>query len=241
MRPYVIWSPHYTGLHGGVRALHKLRDELRDRNIDAWCEYERTHHEAIWVYPEIVPENISNAPRYVHWLLNKQNIPDSTCFAWESGMGDYPLLTVDIIEPFWRPKNFQRTGVAYWQGKGVLDPSVLPDGASEIGRHNHPERQGLSDYIASLDYLISFDPFTAINIESVISGTPVLIHSQNNQWSREQVEAHGWMPYGVAWSPDELDQARETVHLAAAHYDTKRAEFQRRIDNFIKVTQEKFQ
>ena len=186
MRPYVIWSPHYTNLHGGVRALHKLRDELRDRDIEAYCEYENTVPGAIWVYPEIIHHNISNADHYVHWLLNKQQI-NGHIWAWENGMGTENLLTVDIIEPFWRPRGLQRSGVAYWQGKGSIDASILPEGASMISRENHPNRRELAEYISSLEYLISFDPFTAINVESIVSGTPVLIHSPNNQWSRDTV------------------------------------------------------
>ena len=146
-------------------------------------------------------------------------------------MGEYPLLTVDIIEPFWHPRP-KRGGVAWWQGKGLIDTNVIPPGATEISRQNFPDREELADFIAGLDYLISFDAFTALNIEAAVSGTPVLIHQLTGQWSKESVQAHGWLNYGIAWSPEELDSARETVAAAPTHYDQLRLTFQMRVDGF---------
>lgn len=231
MRPYVIWSPSYTNFHGGIRALHVLHKELQQRGLETYLHYESSP-EGFTIYPEIMPGNPLNAPVYAHWLLNKGQ-HDGMCFAWETGMGDYPLLTVDIIEPFWYDRGLQRTGVGYWQGKGH---ACCPDGATEITRANFPDRTELATFVAGLDYLVSSDPFTAVNVEAVISGTPVVIQHNNNQWSRDEIEAHGWTPYGIAWGFDELDKAREEVHLAAKHYANLRQVFQGRIDAFIETT-----
>lgn len=114
-----------------------------------------------------------------------------------------------------------------------MDPSLIPDGAEEIHRGNHPDRTELAEYVASLDHLISFDPFTSLNVEAAVSGTPVLIHSINNQWGREDFERHGWVNHGIAWNHEELETARGDVHLAAADYDRMRAVFSKRIDDFI--------
>ena len=98
----------------------------------------------------------------------------------------------------------------------------------------------MRDRIQSLDYLISFDPFTAVNLEAVCVGTPVVIHSVGNQWSREDIDAHGWTPYGIGWGIGELGLAKDTVHLAYDHYDGLRGVFQSRIDRFVELTQEAY-
>lgn len=238
MRPYCLHIGGYYHMSGGIRALHVLRDEIEARGSRAVMSYRERPADCIAVYPEVTPDNPLGSDRIIRWLLNRAHLPnDGPIYAWETGMGDWPLLTVDIIEPdLWTPYDGPRSGVAYWVGKGHADPAVIPDGAEHIGRHNYPTRPQLAARLRTLDHLISFDPFTAVNLEAVLSGTPVLIHAPTNQWTREQVTAHGWTPYGIAWTPDQLDQARLEVKHAHAHYETLRATFTQRIDAFYEAT-----
>lgn len=237
VRPYQIWIGGYYHMSGGIRALHVLRDELRARGADAWMTYERTHPDAITVYPEIVGGNPLNSPYPIKWLLNRADHPEPS-WAWEAGMGDHPLLTVDLLErDLWTPYEGPRSGVAFWIGKGNLDASVLPDGAEQISRSNYTTRPALAQRLRTLDHLISFDAFTCMNLEAVCVGTPVLIYPTDPQWSRPQVEAHGWTPHGVAWNPQQLDNARATVADAYPHYQALRDTFKARIDAFLHASQ----
>ena len=238
MRPVQIWIGGYYHMSGGIRALHVLRDELTARGVDAWMTYQMpavNHPDAITIYPEIVNTNPMDAKRIVRWKLNKAELPDDgLTYAWETGMGNHPLLTVNIVEDFFHPRPNRKTyNVAYWVGKGIKYPEIIPAGAQEISRDNHPNREELAKYLASLDYLISFDPFTAINLEAVLSGTPVLIYAPHNTWQQHHIQAHGWLPYGVAWDPSELPEARETVHRARGHYEALKSVFSARVDAFV--------
>lgn len=240
VRPYEIWIGSYYHMSGGVRALHVLRDELHKRGQAAWMLYEPVADvDCIGVYPEIVAGNPENYRHVARWLLNKADLPDDgPIFAWESGMGEYPLLTVNLLEPdLWTPGTGRRSGVAYWVGKGVRDERFIPDRAIEITRSNFTTRRELSELIRSLDYLISFDPFTAVNLEAVVSGTPVLIRSTDTKWTRDVIEQHDWLRYGVAWSMESLEQARKDVHLAYDHYQSLLPVFDKRIDEFVHITQ----
>ena len=238
-------------MFGGIRALHQLAKEIKHRgyqsNINAFDA------NAITIYPEIIRDNPLNSDRRVRWLLNEAEFDGETCYAWESGMGDHPLLTVNIIEMnIWKRVKKRGKKVAYWVGKGVADPSLIPKGAIEINRANFPARNYLAKFISQLDYLISFDPFSAINVEATIAGTPVLMHIPEKQivpsigqyvdqtWSRERLEQQGWIKYGIAWSQEELDLARETVHLQRGYYAELTKVFDKRIDNFIEDTQKMF-
>lgn len=234
---YEIWIGDYNHKHGGNRALHVLRDELLKRGMEAWMTYEKHDPNAIGVYPEIVRNNPEGYEKIVRWLLNKAELPDDPTWAWESGMGDYPLLTVNIIElDMFKPRGYTRTDVAYWVGKGVKDDSYLPPGAEEIHRGNYPDREQLAERIASLDYFISFDVFSAVNVEAVVSGTPVLIVGPSQTLTKEDIQSHNWMPYGVAYSIDQLDEARATVHLAREHYESVLPIFDKRVDAFVEAT-----
>lgn len=236
--PYNIWINGYYHMSGGIRALHVLKDELRSRGLEVEMTYERMIPGSIMIYPEIVEGNPCNYEKFVKWLLNKAEFPGEKCWSWEVGCGDHPLLTVSIVEmETWKPVPVKRGGIAYWVGKGQLDASVIPPGAQEISRKNFPVRTELAEFVANLDYLISFDPFTALTMESVVSNTPVLVHNTYSRWTTDEVRSSKWFDYGIATSPEELDQARETVHLARDHYASLEKVFAKRIDNFVEVTQ----
>lgn len=200
--------------------------------------YERMIPDSIMVYPEIVNGNPANSKRFVKWLLNKADFPGERCWSWEVGCGDHPLLTVSIVElDIWKPVKNKRGGVAYWVGKGGFDDSVIPEGAQEISRNNFPDRRELGEYVANLDYLISFDPFTAMTMEAVVANTPVLIHNRYSLWSIEEVKKTDWLRFGIATSPEELGQAKQTVIFARDHYIQLEKRFAQRIDDFIEATQ----
>lgn len=227
-------------MSGGIRALHQLKRELLDRGFPAWMRYEQHQTADVCaVYPEIVSGNPEGYDRYVKWLLNTAEFPGEDCWAWETGMGDLPLLTVDIIErDLWTPVSGLRRGTAYWVGKGQFDARLVPSDAVEINRQNFPTRHQLAEFIKSLDLLISFDPFTAMVVEAVCVGTPVLIRPpKDHHWNRDTIGQHNWAPHGVAWSAEELPDARASVRLAFDHYDALRAIFAKRIDAFVEATQ----
>lgn len=244
MRPYAIWIDGWYHMSGGIRALHQLKEEIIRRGGSAHMTYQSlSHPDEIMVYPEIVKNNPDWADRIVRWKLNAAELPDDgLTFAWEKGMGDHPLLTVDIIEEdLWAPYDGPRNGVGFWIGKGQADMSQVPSGAVEVNRGNFLTRVELANWLRKLNYFISFDPFTAINVEAAVSGTPVLVLGSHPLWTRERFEEHAWVKHGVAWSWDELGKATDEACLAWGDYQVKRSQFAGTIDRFIELTQETFQ
>jgi hypothetical protein len=239
MSKFEIWINNYYHMHGGNRALHVLRDELLVRDVEAWMAYERHDPDAVAVYPEITGDNPGNHDKVTRWLLNTptQPLPSDPAWAWEKNMGEDKLLTVNIIEfDLFRPSSNSRSGTAYWVGKGVKDESVIPTGSIEITRGNYTTRKEIAELLSSINYLISFDPFTAMNLEAVLCGTPVLVQGHHPVMSRQQIIDHGWTPFGVAWDMEELDEARAQVHLAWDHYRSMIPVFNRRVDEFVEKT-----
>lgn len=234
VKPYEIWIDGYTHMSGGIRALHVLRDELVARGLPAWMKYERHEQNVIGVYPEIVAGDPEGYSHIVRWLLNRADLPnDGLTFTWDEALGSYPLLRVDIVEPdLWAPYTGPRSGVGYWVGKGDLIPELVPRGAVKITRGNFTKRHELAEFVRSLDYLISFDPFTAVTLEATLTGTPVVIIAPGSPW-----EGHRTLRNGIAWGFDGLEEARATVGLVPGDYEQERVRFGQSIDRFVEHTQ----
>lgn len=231
---YEIWIPGYFHMSGGIRALHVLRDELVKRGQNSWMAYQQHDPNAIGVYPEIVSDNPENYQHIVRWLLNTADPFAEPTWAWEKNMGSDDLLTVNIIElNLFRPSTNIRSGSAFWVGKGVKDPSVIPSNCIEIHRGNYTSRHEVAQLLQSINYLISFDPFTAMNLEALLCGTPVLILGQHQRMTRQDILDHGWTPFGIAFSMEEMDEAKSQVHLARDHYLSLLPVFDQRIDAFV--------
>lgn len=240
VRPYELWIEGYYHMSGGIRALHVLKQELINRGMQAWMKYERVDNSGcIGVYPEIVNTNPENYEYISRWLLNTAELPeDGPIFSWAKNMGGHPQLTVNIFEmDLWKPYRGHRSGVGYWVGKGVKDERFIPDGAIEIHRGNFTTRQELAERIKTLDYLISFDVFTAVNIEAVLCGTPVLVRGEHKKMTQQEIIDQNFAPYGIAWSMADMPKARKEVWMAYEHYESLLPVFAKQIDNFVEITQ----
>lgn len=240
---------------GGHRVLATLKDEIIARGFE--CSFSNNvpaDPDAIYIYSEISYEQSLRcpSPRKAYFFGNKETNPrvpqDALSFVWSKAIRDSHLLNVNIYEmDIWQPSKNKTDNVVYWIGKGQEDLSLLPNGAIEITRDRFTDRQELANLIAEADYLISFDPFTAVVQEALLVSTPVLIHNLGShasqpKWTKEEILSTGWADnvykYGIAWSPDELPEARKNVHLARTQYEEIMKTFPATVDNFIKVTQE---
>jgi hypothetical protein len=234
---YTIWSPEYVNYHGGVRALHVLKDELIKRGYPTTMHYEYHTEGNFVVYPEIMAGNPLNAKHYCHWLLNSRNLPDLT-FGWDKNMGSDNVLTVNIIEPdIFYPRLNKREGVAYWVGKGSPNGFTIPDGAREITKTSPSTRTELAELMSSVEYVLSFDDYTSITIEATLLGTPVLIQTRNIEASKQRLDQSGFPTHGIFYDINDLPKAKTEVLKQHKDYLDFVKVFDERIDNFINITQ----
>jgi hypothetical protein len=234
---YTIWSPQYVNYHGGVRALHVLKDELIKRGHPTTMHYEYYTEGNFVIYPEIVSGNPLGAKHYCHWLLNSRNMPGLT-FGWDKNMGSDNVLTVNIIEEdIFYPRLNKREGVAYWVGKGNTNNFTIPYGAIEITKTNPSTRTELADLLASVEYVLSFDDYTAIITEAALLGTPVLIQSKNLEASKQRLNESGFPIHGIFYDINDLSKAKTEVLKQHKDYLDFVKVFDERINNFINITQ----
>ena len=232
----------------GIRALHILRDELQARGHEAAMSYDRVIPGSVAVYPEIEGGNPLGAKRIARWLLGAApNLPDGVQFQWGGGMDPKgsPVLCVDLLEPdIWFPRSGPRSGVGYWIGRGganfdQLNQQLNMHGLVELptGRNGFRHRRELADWLAGLDFFISFDPYTAVITEAINVGTPVQVLAAPDDPRLRFGMGNEWNRFGVAWTPGHLDYARDTVGHAYSHYrDVCVPEFGRQVDRFVELT-----
>jgi hypothetical protein len=237
MKKYTIWSPNFTNASGGIRALHELNNQLNKKGLISNLHYENKHDEKnIVIYPEIITNNPMNTNQYFQWLLADAK-KDGLSFEWVKGLGGDHLLTVNIIDlQIFNPKKGKRKNVGYWIGKGSKNID-LPENSELINKFEPSNRQELADQLASYEYIISFDSFTAINYEATLLGTPVLISNQTHDWTQEKLKKTDWPTYGICWSIDELEKAKKEVEKQYEAYVQLCDKFTKSVDYFIEITQ----
>ncbi len=245
---YIIYSPPYA-LSGGVRALHRLCNDLRAQGLPAaihpmFGPYKANPFDApsiegqsaevfrdAWhVYPEIVAGNPSGAARVIRWLLGPERHASASTdlvYTWDYAITpDLPRLQVPIVDlNIFYPGSGQRSGIARWTGKGL--PGPVPTGTFEITQSWPQNRFKLGEVFRSLDYLISNDPFSAMNLEATMCGTPVLIDFRGwgaaaevaaGTWDQKRAAASLFSDDGFAWSPEELEEARRRARSVFSRY-----------------------
>lgn len=237
MKNYTIWSPEYSNFSGGIRALHVLNNELRKRDVNSFLHYQNQHQDDnIVLYPEIVTDNPMNSEYVSRWLLAAGENKD-LCFEWVKGLGGSHSLTVNIIDlDIFYPRTQPKKNVGYWIGKGSQNMDV-PSNSELIRKFEPSSRESLAEQLASYEYIISFDSFTAINHEATILGTPVLIANQTADWSKNKLIETGWPVYGICWDYEDLEKAKNEVKLQYDAYVDFCKVFDKSVDDFIEITQ----
>lgn len=249
MKPYVIWSPEYRRISGGIRVLYLLGKLLRDRGLQA--EMRMTHGPfvdnpwsvpecveipdgAIHVYPEIVEGNPSGSSRVVWWLLNHAT-KDGLQFVWHPNINKSPVLNVPYLEPdIFHPGTGERSGVLVWVGKGQM--GHVPDGAKLI-THSWPStRKELAEVLRSAEYLISFDAYTALVHEATLCGCPVVI-IENDGWDLSHLTAGPMKIFGAVNCASKVSEAKTEVGKSYQAYLDYFPTMAEQLDLFIEQTQ----
>jgi len=185
--PYIIMAPPYRNSSAGVRALYELRNHLESAGYEAKIfQGGDAPANSIVVYPETVSSNPMKARTVVRYVLNYPGLLggdssyDSAELIFTFSPAYYPtapLLTVPIIEPFFRDYGLPRSGGCFWVGKGegIVDEIPETKGLTEI-TYTWPEtRQELAKFLNEKEILYSYDDCTALIYEARKCGCKVVV------------------------------------------------------------------
>jgi len=185
--PYIIMAPPYRNSSGGVRALYELCNHLESAGYEAKIfQGGEAPPSSIVIYPETVSGNPMNGRTVVRYVLNHPGLlggddsynPSELIFTYSPVF--YPtasLLTVPIIEPFFRDYGLPRSGGCFWIGKGEDKVDEIPEtkGLTEI-TYDWPEtRQELAKLLNEKEILYSYDDCTALTYEARLCGCKVVV------------------------------------------------------------------
>lgn len=248
MNPYVIWSPDYRSVSGGIRVLYLLGHLLRERGFQA--EMKMTHNpyngnpwnvpevgqipdNAIHVYPEIITHNPGRSHRYVRWLLNHADL-DGLKFVWNPKIGPWPVLNVPYLDlDVFYPGTEERSGVLVWHGKTRM--GAVPEGAKVITYEWPSSKVELADELRRAEWLLAYDGYSAVTHEATICGCPVVVADPN--WSLDDLQNGLFGLWGVVSSEDQLPKAKVEVKKALQDWLDYHPIMESQLDRFIEETQ----
>lgn len=230
MYPYLVHAPPYMNASGGIRVMHKLIHELRERGYDAYCltsanprwnerietDLTKIDPETIVVYPEGVTFNPTGLRKRVRWILYfselNKDCPEEKVFTYDKKYLDVPnLLRVSTLEKDLFTKGTNDELDCFWVHKGWGKPrDPITDGMFEITDSNPDTREGLADLLKRTKNFYTYDKHSQLNYEAYLCGCNVIYLGEDEQFDGEATHKHY--------------QELETLYA-------------KELDNFIEITQ----
>ena len=184
--PYLIMAPEYQSSSAGVRALYRLKDEIIKRGYQAKIVQKGfASNDDIVVYPEIVSGNPLGGKTVARWVLNTPGLLGGTkeydskelVFTWDKVYCDGHVLTVPIIEDFFRNEGLKRSGQCFWIGKGKRPDieNYNTDNWTEITYDWPATREELAKLLNEKEVFYTYDNNTALISEAKACGCKVFI------------------------------------------------------------------
>jgi len=250
MKPYVIMSPDFSLTSGGIRVMWGLFGHLLAKGQEVYMN-RRPEGDIIAIYPEIVQGNPAQANTVIRYILNKpgvmasNGVPGPTQFdkkdkiivfsklfdVW--GVDNKDLMFLPIIDTHtFKDQHKPRTKTAYFVGKGY-NSEYHPKDAIEITREMSRNQQWLADVLNECQEIYQYDPVSAMSEIARLCGCKVRMI--NNVYSKDDYKNYEPGMNGISWGLEEnvpLDTQGFTLH-----YNSLKADFSRKLDNFIEETQ----
>lgn len=267
MRPYVIVSPDFTPICGGIKALHRLCHILNTKGYDAYItgrkaqpQYnghcntkhisELSTEERIWlqhngivVYPDIVEGNPLCFNTVVHWELAvaHANNDHDLVFTFLENQSDVKIENNLFIwyaeECFKLPDVDARVKTCYVVHKGAHLTRIPETNPPCIDVWNKS-----ADRIAKIfqesKIFYSYDDMTGLNTEARLCGCPVKIIGYTAM-TPERLKASPFSCYGLATPEESIDieKMKGEMPLFRDVYSKLMLKVDVEIDKFIDITQ----
>lgn len=198
---YLIFAPEYQHNSAGIRALYELRKHIEFRGYEAriaeFGTKEKASPDDIVIYPEIISGNPLGGKTVARWVLNfpgllggdKKYDSKEIIFTWDKKYYDAPILTVPIIEDFFKDQGLKRSGGCFWIGKGSelweRECKTSLDNFGRLPRELHgmqaitydwpATREELAELFNSKEVFYTYDNNTALISEAKACGCKVVV------------------------------------------------------------------
>ncbi len=209
----------------------------------------------IVIYPETINGNPAQAPFIVRYLLNfpgllggEKNISRDFILSYSQLISEsversdctlfFPVSDPDLFKPI----EAERKGTCFYADKykRAHGQKTLPitDNSFEITR-NEPDsltQAEVAKLLARSELFYCYENSSLI-IEAILCGCPVVL--LDNPFFTELIAKHEYGVDGIAFdtSPESIEHAKKTVHLAREKYLSLWNLVNKQLDNFIEKTQ----
>lgn len=226
----------------------KTKDEMF-RLLSIWKK-----EEPIVVYPEIVSSNPTGYKRVVRYILNKPGFlggdgkyaEGDMIFAYNKYCQSFftpqtPILEIPTqeLDKFHPPDKSIRSGGVYFVYKGQDNPKVKDTEIMREITHDWPATpKELAELLQTSDIFYTYDNNTALHIGSRLCGCPTVIIPEK-ALNLTKDDPIFMSKNGLAWgtAPEEIQFARDTVHLFYQDYLNHIKNWEKQLETFINITQ----
>lgn len=256
-KPYVVASPPFDPVSGGVRVMYGLYGWLLAKGQIAFLNEKPTSGDFIAIYPEIEKGNPAGGTTVVRYILNKPGVVPALMSDGTLRYGDTEFDKNDRLYYFSRlfggddKSNFlflpilnlhvfkdqgkKRTKTAYFVGKGMNYPlkEIHPSYSVLIDRNLAMDQQALADLLNECSVLYCYDPVSAMLELARLCGCRIVM--VNPIYTKEEFSRYEPGMNGISWGKDEgVDLKTWAFRL---DYIDMVKEFEKNLDKFIDETQ----
>lgn len=249
MKPYVIVSPPYDPVSGGIKVMFSLYGHLLVRGYEVYMN-QYPAGDVVAIYPEILAGNPVNAKTVVRYILNKLGVmssgqgeglkeinPNEHNYYFSRLFGDtdpehymfLPAINLDIFKNQHKTRNKR----AVFVGKGE-DLGLHKPGAIIVDRSLARNQQELADLLNECECIYQYDPVSAMSEVARLCGCRVVMY--NNTYSKEDYTTK-YEPGAMGMSFGEDTHEPLDSDAFRSLYVGLKAIFEEKLDKFITDTQ----
>ena len=253
-KPYIVIAPAYDTTSGGIRVIHALRSWLEIKGQVVFMNAKIEDHNSIAIYPEIYHGNPAEANRVVRYILNTPGRmanfgqPGPTVFDKNDLLFYFsriyapktvkseqimflPILNLHIFKNYGRKKRKERCVYVGWGD----ETKEFTKSLFHITREFALDQQRLADYLNTCEVMYSYDQVSAMFEIARLCGCRVEIIS-DGRFKKQDIAMYEPGLNGITFG---LNNKTEQLDSKAFrdHYMSLIKLFDRKIDNFISLTQ----
>lgn len=266
---FIVDIGPYTPHCGGIIAMHRLAHNLCLLGENAYINTELKNPEwlgefagnrsfdidkTIFIYPEVTIGNPFNAKNVVRWILNEVGVIGGDSSSWGNNdiafvYADYfsgreknrvngELRAFDMMLDYWKDYGLDREGECYIVRKGknkILDKHCLDSTSIE----NYNNEIALKIFNTKKRF-ICYDSECFLAVQAALCGCEVIVIPKDGIDEKSWREKFPYFKYGIAYGENNIDYAKETLHLVKDHMQYLENESIELTKNFIKICEEKF-
>ena len=266
---YIVDICTFIPSSGGICTMHRLCHELNALGETAYITSPITHpslnapyvgnrkfkkEEIVVIYPEITHSNPLSAKNVVRWILN---VPGDSFYAAVSTRDlifkysesyklkkeckHHGLLRTtfsDKLGLFFDAKE-SRKGSAFLVKKGGMKEKIHPDDSIDLSQYAN-DHEAMANIFRRIEYFYCYDSYCFLTCLATMCGCITVMTPPEGVSFEEYTTCNPQMKYGVAYGEDNIQHAKDTIHLVPGNNTLVKEQELNTVKNFIELCNNHF-